>query len=111
MNAMEITPEKFVEQYNRCMDWNAELRRYLPIELIESQEDTQGILDDFLSIEKITPESYNIHDANVYEDKKPNGYEMRVYSNIDHAFVYFLCTIGQSERNTKRTVSKFSTST
>lgn len=98
---MEITPEKFVEQYNRCMDWNAELRYYLPIGLIESQKDTRGILDDFLSVEKITPESYDIYDANVYKDEKSGNYEMQVYSNIDYAFVYFLCAIGQSEEEYK----------
>lgn len=98
---MEITPEKFVEQYNRCMDWNAELRYYLPIGLIESQKDTRGILDDFLSVEKITPESYDIYDANVYKDEKSGNYEMQVYSNIDYAFVYFLCAIGQSEQEYK----------
>lgn len=98
---MEITPEKFVEQYNRCMDWNAELRYYLPIGLIESQEDTKYILDDFLSIEKITPESYDIYDAKVYKDKKSGQYEMQVYSNIDYAFVYFLCDIGLSEQEYK----------
>ena len=98
---MEITPEKFVEQYNRCMDWNAELRYYLPIGLIESQKDTRGILDDFLSVEKITPESYDIYDATVYKDEKSNSYEMQVYSNIDYAFVYFLCAIGQSEQEYK----------
>lgn len=98
---MEITPEKFVEQYNRCMDWNAELRYYLPIGLIEEQEDTRGILDDFLSIEKITPESYDIYDAKVYKDEKSGNYEMQVYSNIDYNFVYFLCAIGQSEEEYK----------
>ena len=98
---MEITPEKFVEQYNRCMDWNAELRYYLPIGLIESQKDTRGILDDFLSVEKITPESYDIYDAKVYKDEKSGNYEMQVYSNIDYAFVYFLCAIGQSEQEYK----------
>ena len=98
---MEITPEKFVEQYNRCMDWNAELRYYLPIGIIESHKDTQGVLEDFLSIEKITPESYDIYDAKVYESDTPNRYEMQVYSNIDYAFVYFLCTIGQSEKEYK----------
>ncbi len=98
---MEITPEKFVEQYNRCMDWNAELRYYLPIGLIESQKDTRDILDDFLSVEKITPESYDIYDAKVYKDEKSGNYEMQVYSNIDYAFVYFLCAIGQSEEEYK----------
>ena len=98
---MEITPEKFVEQYNRYMDWNAELRYYLPIGLIESQKDTRGILDDFLSVEKITPESYDIYDAKVYKDEKSGNYEMQVYSNIDYAFVYFLCAIGQSEQEYK----------
>ena len=98
---MEITPEKFVEQYNRCMDWNAELRYYLPIGLIESQEDTRGILDDFLSIEKITPESYDIYDAKVYKDEKSGHYEMQVYSNIDYAFVYFSCALDQSEEEYK----------
>ena len=98
---MEITPEKFVEQYNRCMDWNAELRYYLPIGIIESHEDTRGILDDFLSVEKITPESYDIYDAKVYKDEKSNSYEMQVYSNIDYTFVYFMCTIGQSEKEYK----------
>lgn len=99
MNAMEITPEKFVEQYNRCMDWNAELRYYLPIGIIEEQKDTQGILEDFLSIEKITPELYDIYDAKII--KNDDGYEMQVYSNIDYAFVYFLCAIGQSEKEYK----------
>ena len=98
---MEITPEKFVEQYNRCMDWNAELRYYLPIGLIESQKDTRGILDDFLSVEKITPESYDIYDAKVYKDEKSGNCEMQVYSNIDYAFVYFLCNIEQSEEEYK----------
>ena len=98
---MEITPEKFVEQYNRCMDWNAELRYYLPIGIIEEQKDTRGILDDFLSVEKITPESYDIYDAKVYKDEKSNSYEMQVYSNIDYTFVYFMCTIGQSEKEYK----------
>jgi CRISPR-associated protein Cas8b1/Cst1 subtype I-B len=98
---MEITPEKFVEQYNRCMDWNAELRYYLPIGIIESHEDTRAVLDDFLSIEKITPESYDIYDAKVYKDEKSGNYEMQVYSNIDYAFVYFMCTIGQSEKEYK----------
>lgn len=98
---MEITPEKFVEQYNRCMDWNAELRYYLPIGIIEEQEDTRGILDDFLSIEKITPESYDIYDAKVYKDEKSGNCEMEVYSNIDYAFVYFLCDVGQSEEEYK----------
>ena len=98
---MEITPEKFVEQYNRCMDWNAELRYYLPIGIIESHEDTRAVLDDFLSIEKITPESYDIYDAEVYKDEKSNCYEMRVYSNIDYVFVYFSCVLDQSEEEYK----------
>lgn len=98
---MEITPEKFVEQYNRCMDWNAELRYFLPVGIIESHEDTRYLLDGFLSTEKITPESYDIYDANIFKSDTPNRYEMEVYSNIECDFVHFWCTIGQSEEEYK----------
>lgn len=93
---MEISVQDFVENYNKCMDWNIELRQRLNTELFSDHETTAEILDSYLSDKKITPENYELSDAVLYMNS-PNHYEMHVYSYLTYHDSYFWTTFGMTK--------------
>jgi len=93
---MKITVQEFVENYNKCMDWNIELRQHLNTELFSDHDTTAEILDNYLSDRKITPENYEIENATIYENA-PDHYEMHVFSYLTYHDSYFWTTFGMTK--------------
>lgn len=93
---MEISIQDFVENYNKRMDWNIELRQRLNAELFSDHETTAEILDSYLSDKKITPENYELSAAVLYECS-PNHYEMHAFSYCTCHDAYFWTTFGTTK--------------
>lgn len=93
---MKKTVQEFIENYNKCMEWNTDLRQRLHIELFSDHETTAEILDSYLSDKKITPENYELSNAVLYECA-PNHYEMHVYSYLTYHDSYFWTTFGMTK--------------
>ena len=93
---MKITVQEFVENYNKCMDWNIELRQRLNTELFSDHDTIAEILDSYLSDRKITPENYEIENAIIYENA-PDHYEMHVFSYLTYRDTYFWTTFGMTK--------------
>lgn len=86
-----ITVDEFIEKYNQHIDWNAEVRDKLNIELLESNPVTKDIIDGYLSAFKITPNSHEIESAKIYDCDKNNTYELQAYSYESYHIEYFWC--------------------
>ena len=95
-NTMKKTVQEFIENYNKCMDWNAELRQRLNSELFSDHHATAEILDDYLSTQKITYENYEIENATIYENA-PDHYEMHAHSHVTNRGMYFWTTFGMTK--------------
>lgn len=93
---MEKSIQDFVENYNKCMDWNIELRQRLNSELFSDHETTAEILDSYLSDKKITPENYELSCGILYKNG-PDHYELHVYSYLTYHETYFWTTFGQTK--------------
>lgn len=93
---MEKSIQDFVENYNKCMDWNIELRQRLNTELFSDHEITAEILDNYLSEKKITPENYDLQGAVMYMNA-PDHYELDAYSYLTYHETYFWTTFGMTK--------------
>lgn len=93
---MKKSIKDFVENYNKCMDWNIELRQRLDSELFSDHDTTAEILEDYLSDRKITPENYELSSAVLYENG-PDHYELHVYSYLTYHETYFWTTFGMTK--------------
>lgn len=88
-----ITVEQFIEEYNKCIDWNLEIRKNMNTEALEANPDTARLLDSYISTEKITPEDFDIAYGKVF-DCENGRFELQVYSRKKYGGVYFWVTRG-----------------
>lgn len=93
---MKITVQEFIENYNKCMDWNIELRQRLNTELFSDHDTAAEILDSYLFERKITHENYEIENATIYENASDH-YEMHVFSYLTYRDTYFWTTFGMTK--------------
>lgn len=93
---MEKSIQDFVENYNKCMDWNIELRQRLNVEQFCDHETIAEILHNYLSDKKITPDNYELSDAVMYMNS-PDHYELDVYSYLTYHETYFWTTFGMTK--------------
>lgn len=93
---MEKSIQDFVDNYNKCMDWNIELRQRLNSEMFSDHEITAEILDNYLSDKKITPDDYDLSGAVMYMNS-PDHYELHVYSYLTYRETYFWTTFGMTK--------------
>ncbi len=81
--------QKFIEAYNRCVDWNRELCTNPAIGIAREHPCTRQILDDFVNLEYITPETYDLDNAKIYPCDTPDKYEFQAYSRECYCTSYF----------------------
>ena len=87
-----FTVQDFVEEYNQLIDWNIEFRKEIDTSWLETKSDAVQLLDGFFSTEKITPEGYDLKNANVFKYEETGRYELQAYSKAKCYTIYFWCT-------------------
>lgn len=84
---------EFVEEYNRYIGWNLEVREKMGISF-GVNDTVDAIVDEYLSTEKITSEEYDIANAVAYEYGDTGTWEIQIYSDKEGRVVYFWCKRG-----------------
>ena len=89
---------KFIEEYNQCIDWNIELREKMKL---TPEVMANGKVDDIIShlidTEKITSEDFEIDTARVYLYEDSGIHEFQVYSYKIYGTAYFWCKFGMTK--------------
>ena len=89
---------KFIEEYNQCIDWNIELREKMKL---TPEVMANGKVDDIIShlidTEKITSEDFDIDIARVYLYEDSGIHEFQVYSYKIYHTAYFWCKFGMTK--------------
>jgi hypothetical protein len=98
-NNMDKKVEDFIAQYNQRINWNIEIRKSLDIALLNSNASTSNILDDYLSDEKITPETYAVNLADVFKSSRNNEWSMQIYNIKNNEYHRFWVTFYESKED------------
>ena len=83
--AMDEKVKKFVEEYNKRMDWNKDIRDSLNLDFSPIYTD---IIKDCLTTEKLDEEGYELEDASCYT-YDDGLMELQAFSNTAYRTHYF----------------------
>lgn len=82
---MKDAVKNFVEEYNKRMDWNKDIRDSLNLDFIPIYTD---IIKDYLTTEKLDEEGYNLENA-VFFTYNSGLMELQAFSNTAYRTHYF----------------------
>lgn len=86
-----ITLEEFIEQYNKHVDWNMEIRDKMDIASLEANPVTKDIVNSYLSGKKMSIDNYDVETAEIYKYEDRGIYELQIYSYESYHTTYFWC--------------------
>ena len=82
---MKEEVKNFVEEYNKRIDWNKDIRDSLNLDFIPIHTD---IIKDYLAIEKLDEEGYDLENASFYT-YDDGLMELQAFSNTVYRTHYF----------------------
>ena len=88
---MENNVKSFVEEYNKRIEWNKDLIKSIfnVFDLETVSDELKDLFDDFLSVDSITEEGYDLEDANVYTYEDTGTLELQAFNNTTYRRNYF----------------------
>jgi len=92
---------ELIKQYNRCIDWNIDIRNKLTIDSFLAVDITKEIIEDYLSTKKINPKDYDYNTIESFKLEKADKYELQIYSNITYNTTYFWVCPNETEEEYK----------
>ena len=88
---MENNVKSFVDEYNKRIEWNKDLIKSIlnVFDLETVSDELKDLFDDFLSVDSITEEGYDLEDANVYTYEDTGTLELQAFNNTTYRRNYF----------------------
>lgn len=88
---MENNVKSFVEEYNKRIEWNKDLIKSIfnDFDLETVSDELKDLFDDFLSVDSITEEGYDLENANVYTYEDTGTLELQAFNNTTYRGNYF----------------------
>lgn len=97
----------FVENYNKCMDWNRDILNNLNFEIKYAKD----FVEKYLTTDKIDKDSYDLERAKVYTYEDTGMLEMQAYSYKTYGTQYFWTFPDYTEQSYKEkkinTINKY----
>ena len=75
----------FVENYNKCMDWNRDILDKFNFDIKYAKD----FVEDYLTTDKIDKDSYDLEHAKVYTYEDTGMLELQAYSYKSYGTHYF----------------------
>lgn len=99
---MKEEVKKFVEAYNRQVEWNREILKG-DVNLDDFKDETRCIIQHYLDTNIITEKDYELDNAKVYyyTDKQPIKSELQVFNFKLACTIYFWCVENMTEEDYK----------
>jgi hypothetical protein len=101
---MKEEVKKFVDEYNKRMDWNQDILNGFGPDLTKSLENNEFIRHK-LTTDKITEEGFDLENADVYEFERTsdgkNVNELQVFNNKTCGTSYFWVATDETEQEYK----------
>lgn len=100
---MKEEVKKFVEAYNRNVEWNREILKGGGVNLDDFKEEARYIIRHYLDTNIITEKDYEMDNAKVYyyTDKHPIMSELHAFSLKSACTHYFWCVEDMTEEEYK----------
>lgn len=106
---MNENVKKFVEDYNKRMDWNKDILDSIAINFTKDAVNT--FIDEFLSTDKITEDGYDLEYASIYSYDKDNDgedlNELQVFNNKTYGTTYFWLKPNETESDYKNSKMEY----
>lgn len=93
--------KKFVECYNERIGWHEDILNSLDKDYLLSHEYTKNIVEEYLNLEKIYPEDYDLDHVSSVPSYDNGTLEMEVFSYIIYHRVYFWTNPNKTEKEYK----------
>lgn len=87
----------FVENYNKCMDWNRDILDKLNFDIKYAKD----FVEDYLTTDKIDKDSYDLEHAKVYIYEDKGMLELQAYSYKSYGTYYFWAFPDYTEQSYK----------
>lgn len=87
----------FVENYNKCMDWNRDILDKLNFDIKYAKD----FVEDYLTTDKIDKDSYDLEHAKVYTYEDKGMLELQAYSYKSYGTHYFWTFPNYTEQSYK----------
>ena len=102
---MDERVEKFVEIYNKVMDWNKDILDVIMGAFNTVPKYTKDFIDDYLPTEKINGERFDLEHAKLFEfERDVDGeevYELQAFNNESYGTSYFWVFPNEDEQRYK----------
>jgi hypothetical protein len=95
----DMTIEEFAELYNRTMDWNKDILDSIG-DGFSGNECAKNIINEWLSIEKITPETCDYSSYEIF-DTGCNEKELQIYNYTQYHDMYYWVCLDETEKEYK----------
>ncbi len=102
---MEAEIKNFVEEYNKRMNWNNDIRNTLDMDYINKHEKAKKYIDDYFEIQYLDDKHFDLENAKLYKYDKDDAWagtlELHVFNNKTYCTSYFWVNPSENEEEYK----------